>query len=135
MPLGKAILLYGLTVPVFFAVDMLWLGLVAKGFYARHLGHLLSPKVKWGPALLFYFLYIAGILVFAVLPAVEKDSWGKAVLLGGLFGLFTYATYDLTNLATMRDWPVIVAFLDILWGIVLSGTVSAASFWIAGKIL
>jgi uncharacterized membrane protein len=135
MAFGKAAVLYFLTVPVFFAIDMVWLGLIARKFYARRIGHLMAPKVQWAPALIFYFLFIAGILVFAVLPALEKGSWGKAVLSGALFGLFTYATYDLTNLATLRDWPLLVTVIDLVWGMVLTGAVSGASYWIAGRIL
>jgi uncharacterized membrane protein len=127
-------MLYALTVPVFFAVDMAWLGLVAKSFYRNRIGHLISAQVNWAAALIFYFLFIIGILVFAVLPAVEKGSFGRAVLFGVLFGFFTYGTYDLTNLATMKDWPLIVTVVDMLWGMVLTGVVAAASYWIAGKL-
>ena len=123
--------LYLSTVPVFFLIDMVWLGVVAKDFYAKHLGDLLSPKINWTAAVVFYLIFIAGILVFAVLPGVEKNSLARAALLGGLFGFFTYATYDLTNLATIRDWPMVVVFVDILWGIVLCSAVATASFFIA----
>jgi uncharacterized membrane protein len=135
MPFGKAALLYALTVPVFFAIDMVWLGLIAKPFYAKHLGHLMAAKVRWTPALLFYLLYIAGILFFAVLPALDKGSLGRAVLSGALLGLLAYATYDLTNLATLRDWPLLVTIIDLVWGMVLTGCVSAAGYLLAGKIL
>jgi uncharacterized membrane protein len=135
MPLAKTALLYALTVPVFFAVDMVWLGLIAKPFYAKHIGHLMAAKVRWTPALLFYFLYIAGILFFAVLPAVERGSIGRAILAGALLGLLAYATYDLTNLATLRDWPVLVTVIDLVWGMVLTGGVAALSYLIAGKIV
>ncbi|MCX6560430.1 MAG: DUF2177 family protein [Candidatus Aminicenantes bacterium] len=135
MPFGKAVLLYALTVPVFFAVDMVWLGLIAKPFYAKHIGHLMAAKVRWTPALIFYFLYIAGIIFFAVLPALERGGLGRAVLSGALLGLIAYATYDLTNLATLRDWPVQVTVIDLVWGMVLTGSVAAAGFGIAGKIL
>lgn len=135
MPFGKAALLYALTVPVFFAIDMVWLGLIAKPFYAKHLGHLMAAKVRWTPALLFYLLYIAGILFFAVLPALDKGSLGRAVLSGALLGLLAYATYDLTNLATLRDWPLLVTIIDLLWGMILTGSVAAASYLLAGKIL
>jgi len=135
MPIGKAVILYVLTVPVFFAIDMVWLGLISKKFYARQIGHLMAPKVQWAPALIFYFLFIAGILVFAVLPAVEKGSWSKALISGALFGLFTYATYDLTNLATLRGWPLLVTVIDLVWGMVLTAAVSGAGYWIAGKVL
>lgn len=131
----KIIYIYLLTVPVFFGIDMFWLGVVAKGFYRDNLGHLLRPDVNWAAALIFYLLYIAGILIFATLPALEKHSLRQAVVLGALFGFFTYATYDLTNLATLKDWPVKVVVVDILWGMVLTASVAAASFFIGRWIM
>jgi uncharacterized membrane protein len=126
--------LYLLTVPVFFAIDLVWLGVVAKGLYQKNLSHLLSPTVNWPAALLFYLMYIVGILLFAVRPALEADSVAKAALWGALFGFFTYATYDLTNLATLRDWPVKIVVIDIAWGAVLCTLVASASFWIAQRL-
>ena len=123
--------LYLVTVPVFFAIDMIWLGYASRGFYKNNIGHLMSPAVNWPAAFLFYFVFIAGILVFAVVPAFRSDSPGKAALLGGLFGLFTYATYDLTNLATLRGWSVKVVVVDILWGIVLCSSVALISTFLA----
>jgi uncharacterized membrane protein len=134
MPFIKILLLYGFTIPVFFAVDMVWIGLVAKSFYRRQIGHLMAEQVNWPAALVFYFTFIAGILVFAVLPAFEKGSIGKAALLGALFGFFTYGTYDLTNLATLKAWPMAVTIADLVWGMVLTGTVSVVSYVIAGKL-
>ena len=122
--------LYLLTVPVFFAIDMIWLGIVAKSFYRDRLAPLLRADVNWPAALCFYFMYIAGILLFAVVPNLSRGSLGRCVLWGGLFGFFTYATYDLTNLATLRDWPLSVALVDILWGVVLCVGVSASSYGI-----
>ncbi len=123
--------LYLATVPVFFFIDLFWLGFVAKGFYRKHLDFILSPRVNWTAAIVFYLIFIAGILLFAVIPALERSSLGRAVLMGGLFGFFTYATYDLTNLATIKDWPLAVVIVDILWGIALCSLVAAASFVIA----
>jgi len=131
----KLICLYLLTLPVFFGIDMLWLGFVAKGFYRNNLGHLLRPDVNWAAALIFYLLYIFGILIFATLPALEKNSLRQAVVLGGLFGIFTYATYDLSNLATLKDWPINVVFVDIVWGMALTASVAAASFLIGRWIM
>jgi len=131
----KLIYIYLLTLPVFFGIDMFWLGVVAKGFYRDNLGHLLRPDVNWAAALIFYLLYIAGILVFATLPALEKHSLRQAIIMGALFGFFCYATYDLTNLATLKDWPVKVVFVDILWGMVLTASVAAASFFIGRWIM
>ena len=126
----KVIYLYLLTIPVFFGIDMIWLGFVARGFYRNQLGHLLRPDVNWTAAIIFYLLYIIGILIFATMPALDKNSPWQAVLLGGLFGFFAYATYDLTNLATLKDWPVIVVWVDIVWGVFLTASVAAASFFI-----
>ena len=123
--------LYALTVPVFFAVDMIWLGFVAKKFYRTHLGFVLSPDVNWPAAVSFYLIYIVGILVFAVVPALEKESLGSALLWGCLYGFFTYATYDLTNMATIKNWPLKVVMVDILWGVFLCSTVASMSFLIA----
>jgi uncharacterized membrane protein len=122
--------LYLLTVPVFFLIDMVWLGLVARDFYKQQLQSLLSPQVNWTAAFLFYFIYIAGILFFAVRPGLETGSFGKACLYGALFGFFTYMTYDLTNLATLRDWPLLVTVVDIAWGTVLCTLVSSGAYLI-----
>ena len=123
--------LYALTVPVFFIIDLIWLGVVAKGFYQKNLNYILSPNVNWTAAIIFYLMYIAGILIFAVLPGVAKDSVRHAALWGALFGFFTYATYDLTNLALLKDWPLNIVVVDILWGVVLCTVVATLSFYIA----
>lgn len=123
--------LYALTVPVFFIIDLVWLGVVAKGFYQKNLKYILSPDVNWTAAIVFYLMYIAGILIFAVLPGVAKDSVRHAALWGALFGFFTYATYDLTNLALLKDWPLNIVVVDILWGVVLCTVVATLSFYIA----
>lgn len=126
--------LYLLTVPVFFAIDLLWLGVIAKTFYRDNLAHVLSPTVNWPAALSFYLIYIAGILYFAVAPALAQDSLGRAILNGALFGFFTYITYELTNIATLPSWPLKVVIVDTLWGIALCASVAAGSFMI-GKWL
>lgn len=131
----KLVYLYLLTLPVFFGIDMLWLGVLAKGFYRDNLGHLLRPDINWAAALIFYLLYIVGILIFATLPALEKQSLRHAVVMGALFGFFAYATYDLTNLATLKDWPVNVVFVDIVWGMFLTASVASASFFIGRWIM
>ncbi len=127
--------LYLLTVPVFFIIDLIWLGVVAKGFYQKNLKYILSPNVNWTAAIIFYLIYIAGILIFAVLPAVAKDSLRHAAVWGALFGFFTYATYDLTNLALLKDWPIIIVIVDILWGVVLCSAVATLSFFVAKWLL
>lgn len=127
----KSILIsYLLTFIVFLMVDLLWLGIIAKNLYQKYLGNLLSDKVNWTAAFIFYFIYVAGISIFAIYPAIQKGSAFNAILMGALFGLFTYATYDLTNLATLKDWPITIVFIDILWGIILSASVSLSGFYI-----
>lgn len=120
--------LYLVTIPVFFAIDLLWLGVVAKNLYQDNLAHLLRPTVNWPAALSFYFMYIAGIILFAVKPGLESASLAKAACWGALFGFFTYATYDLTNLATLRDWPIKIVVVDIAWGTLLCTLVASASY-------
>jgi uncharacterized membrane protein len=127
--------LYILTIPIFFAIDLLWLGIVAKGLYQKYLGSFLSEQVNWVAAIIFYLIFISGIIIFAVQPAVEKDSVFRAMILGVLFGFFTYATYDLTNLATLKGWPIAIVFIDIVWGMVLTGIVSTGSFLIAKRLI
>ena len=126
--------LFLIALPVFFIIDMAWLGLVAKKFYAQHLGFLMKPDITWYAAIIFYLLFITGLVTFVISPAVEKHSWSHAILFGALFGLITYSTYDLTNLATIKDWPVIVTVVDLIWGIVLSASVSIITYLIANKI-
>ncbi len=134
MPLSKLILAYFFTALVFFAIDMVWLGFIAKGMYNKLLAHLLAEQVNWAAAMIFYFLFIVGIFIFAIFPGLAKGSWQAALWYGALFGFFTYATYDLTNLATLKDWPVRMVFIDILWGMVLTGSVATAGYFITKAI-
>lgn len=119
--------LYAISVPIFIIIDMIWLGVVAKSFYQNHLGDFLGP-VNWSAAIVFYLLFLIGLTIFAILPAIKAGEWQVALLYGALFGFFTYATYDLTNLATLKDWPLIVTFVDIIWGSMLGGGVAVMTF-------
>jgi uncharacterized membrane protein len=130
MNIPKIILSYLLTAVVFFAIDMVWLGLVAKDLYRKYLGGFLSEKVHWGAAIMFYLLFIIGIFIFVIYPSFEKKSLVHAVFLGALFGFFTYATYDLTNYATMKEWPLVIVFIDLAWGSFLTALVSVAGYYI-----
>lgn len=112
-----------------FALDLLWLGLLAKDFYQGELGHLLRPQVAWTPAVLFYLLYVAALVVFVVQPAIGKQSLARALWLGAFFGLTAYATYDLTSLALIKDFPLRVALVDLAWGAALSAAAAAAGWW------
>jgi uncharacterized membrane protein len=126
--------LFFTALPTFFVIDMIWLIAVAKKFYSRHLGYIMRPDTGWVPAIIFYLLFIVALVTFVITPALEKQSWIHALLYGAFFGLVTYATYDLTNLATLRDWPVIVTIVDLVWGMVVSAAVSVVTYLIAQRL-
>ena len=121
------VVLYLISVPIFFIIDMLWLGIFAKDFYQTKLNHLLG-EVQWGPAILFYLLFLLGLTYFATYPATLASSITMAATLGAAFGFFTYMTYDLTNLATLKDWPLSIVLVDIIWGTVLGATVASLGY-------
>jgi len=125
---------YLVTLPIFFAIDMLWLGTLAKSFYQRHLGYLLNPQVQWAPAILFYLVFIGGIVFFAVRPALDAHSPMRALVNGAVLGFVAYATYDLTNQATVRDWPAIVTVVDLAWGTVLCSSVAWLSYTVSTRL-
>lgn len=125
--------IYLITLPVFFAIDMIWLGFAARNFYRENIGQLLKDNVNWTAAIIFYLMFIAGLILFVISPAIEKSSWTYALIYGALFGLITYATYDLTNLATLKDWSLPVVIVDMIWGMILSASVSTISYFISTK--
>lgn len=127
MNIGLFLTLYAISVPVFFLIDMVWLGVVARGFYQAQIGHLLGD-VNWVAAIIFYLVFLIGLTFFAIYPAVEAGKLGTALLYGALFGFFTYATYDMTNLATLKDWPLAVVVVDIAWGTVLGAAVAGVTY-------
>jgi len=122
----KHLVAWAATFLVMIVIDLLWLGVIAKNFYAQAMGDLMSPQPRLGIAALFYLMYPVGLVIFAVLPGVDAGSVMRAGVLGALFGLFAYATYDLTNLAVVRNWPVALSFIDIAWGTLVSGVSAAA---------
>lgn len=126
--------LFAIALPVFFAIDMIWLGFVAKNFYRSQIGFLMKPDINWLAAIVFYLIFITGLVLFVISPALEKGSWTHALLFGALFGFVCYATYDLTNLAVAKDWPLLVTIVDMIWGAVLAGSVSIVAYFIADKI-
>jgi uncharacterized membrane protein len=132
--LAYYIKLYFATLVAFFLIDMVWLGLVARTFYQKYLGFLLAPATNWIAALIFYLLFILGILVFVIVPGLQDNSLKITLLRAALFGLVAYATYDLTNLATVKNWPLLITVVDLAWGMVLSMAVSYVGFMV-GKFL
>jgi uncharacterized membrane protein len=131
MPIVQFLKLYAATAGVFCALDIAWLGFVARGFYRAQMGHLMRADAQWVPAVLFYLIYVAAIIVLCVRPALEREALGRAVALGALFGLAAYAAFDLTGLALLKDYPLAGALVDLAWGTVLTGAVSGVSFMIA----
>jgi len=123
--------IYFITLIVFFLVDIVWLAVISKKLYAKYLGYIMTDQVNWVAALVFYALFIAGLIFFVINPALVKDSLRYAILAGGFFGLITYATYDLTNLATLKDWPVLITVVDLIWGTFVTATTSGITFYLA----
>lgn len=126
--------LYFIALPVFLAIDAVWLTLIAKNFYAKQIGYLMAKNPNLYAAIIFYLIFIAGLIFFVIHPALDKNMGSHALLAGAFFGLVTYATYDLTNLATIKDWPIVITIVDLLWGMTLSATVSVATYCIAKKL-
>ena len=125
---------YLITFIVFISVDLIWLGVVAKKLYSRELGYIMSPKPNWMAAIVFYLLFVGGIVFFVLNPALSKNSWTYALFVGMFFGLITYSTYDLTNLATLKDWPILITVIDLTWGTTLGGLTAVVSYFILDKI-
>ena len=114
----------------FLLIDFIWLKYVALDFYRSNIGHLMTDKPNLAVAGLFYLFYVVGVVILAVNPAIEKQSWTTALIYGGLLGLVAYGTYDITNLATLKNWPPIVAIVDMIWGTVLTASVATVSYFV-----
>lgn len=125
---------YGVALVIFFVVDMIWLGLVAKNFYRKELGFFLRDQPNWLAAITFYLLFIVGLVYFVIGPALKEGDMSRALIGGLLFGLITYSTYDLTNLATLKAWPLKITLIDMVWGTSLGGIVSTLTYIIIKKL-
>ena len=126
--MGLLIKLWILALPTFLVIDLLWLGVVARPFYRAQLGPLMRENVNWTAALAFYLIYVAGIVILVVEPAVERESLVHALALGAVLGLVAYAAFDLTSLATLQGFPWAMAIVDLLWGTVLTAAVSGITY-------
>lgn len=124
---------YLIAIVIFTLIDLVWLVFISRKLYQDKLGHLMAPKVNFAAAAVFYLLFIAGMVFFVINPAVEKQSVLYALGAGAFFGLITYATYDLTNLATLKDWPVSITIIDLIWGSFVTSATSALSTWVSGR--
>lgn len=130
----KFLVHYLIVLVVFFAVDLVWLGVIARDLYAKLLGHLMAKSVNWPAALIFYLIFILGLVIFVIQPTLADGNLIKGLGMAALFGLVTYATYDLTNLATLRDWPILITVIDLAWGTTLSTLVTLISVLILQRI-
>jgi len=122
----KYIAAYAATISVMLVLDLLWIGVIAKPLYQQGIGHLMADQPRLGVAVAFYLMYAVGLVVFAVNQGGSAGDWKSAMLYGALFGFFAYATYDLTNLATLRNWPVSLALIDMAWGTAVSAVCAGA---------
>lgn len=127
--------LYGISALSFLVLDSIWLGVIAPKFYKSQIGHVMAEKPNFLAAGLFYALFVAGMVFFVVQPAAKDASWTMALYRGAFLGLVTYATYDLTSQAVIKDWPWLVTAVDLLWGTFITATVSVVAFMIARAIL
>ncbi|MDD3995457.1 MAG: DUF2177 family protein [Bacilli bacterium] len=121
--------MYLIALVIFVIIDGIWLGFIAKDLYRKELGHLLASNPNWTSAVIFYLLFLVGLVYFVINPGIEKESIMTVVISGALFGLLTYATYDLTNLATLKEWPLKITIIDLIWGTSLSTIVSTATYY------
>jgi uncharacterized membrane protein len=121
---------YLITLVVFLILDAIWLGLIARRLYQSQIGFIMAKQPKWAAAGIFYLLFVAGVVVFCVSPGLREGSWVRAAWRAALFGLVTYATYDLTNLATLEGWPLTVTVIDLIWGTFLSTATTLLSMWL-----
>ncbi len=122
--------MYLIAFVVFLLVDIIWLTFVANNFYKKHIGFIMTDSPNFVAAIIFYLIFIVGLVYFVIMPGIDAQSISKIIVGGLLFGFITYATYDLTNLATLKDWPLIVTVVDLAWGSVLSTTISVATYLI-----
>ncbi len=127
----RVVFLYVSAAIIFLPLDMAWLTLAARDFYKSRLGDFLLAQPRWGAAIAFYLIYLGGIVVFAMLPAVTQGSWRTALVHGALLGFVAYAAYDLTNLATARGFSTTVALVDIVWGTVLTAATATLGYLVA----
>jgi uncharacterized membrane protein len=129
----SALLAYISSLGVFLGFDMIWLGVMASRFYRPLIGDIALEAPRLPPAIAFYALYPVGLVIFCVLPALGARLPQMALLYGALFGFFTYATYDLTNQATLRNWPLQLTLVDVAWGTVLGAIAAFAGYWVTNK--
>ena len=127
--------MYTVSIAVFLCIDAIWLGFIAKGIYSKYLGYIMAKNIVWWAAGVFYMIFVGGLLFFVIEPSVKNQSIRYAILAGAFFGFIAYATYDLTNLATLEGWPIFITVIDLVWGACLAASTSAISYIIINKFI
>lgn len=130
----KYVQAYGIALVIFLIMDALWLGVVARNFYMSRIGDLILDQPRWGVAALFYLVYIAGLVFFAISVGLAQNSWQLAAGYGAMFGLLTYMTYNFTNLAVMRGFDTTVAFVDTGWGTFVGASMAGGTVFIMQRL-
>jgi uncharacterized membrane protein len=123
-----------IALPIFLVIDAIWLSTIGRSFYVPELGAILRPRPVWAAAALFYAVFVVGLILFVINPAVAAGSVGQAILMGAAFGFVAYATYDLTSYATVQNYPLSVAIVDMIWGSVLAALVSGSTVWVVQRL-
>jgi len=128
------VIIYMITLAVFFLIDIVWLALIANKLYKDQIGFIMKDKPNWVAAIIFYMIFVLGLVFFVIDPALLSESMLEALLRGMFFGFITYATYDLTNLATLDKWPLKITIIDLIWGTTLGGLVSIISYYFSAML-
>jgi len=128
------VIIYMITLAVFFLIDIVWLALIANKLYKDQIGFIMKDKPNWIAAIIFYLIFVLGLVFFVIDPALLSESILEALLRGMFFGFITYATYDLTNLATLDKWPLKITIIDLIWGTTLGGLVSIISYYFSAML-
>lgn len=123
-----------ITFGVFITIDLIWLGLVAKKLYDKYLGYIMTKNINWIAAIVFYIIFVIGLLIFVIQPALAQESVKYLIYYAMAYGFVTYATYDLTNLATLKDWPIPITIIDLIWGTSLSTLTAYFSYLIINRL-
>lgn len=119
---------------MFIIIELIWLLVLAKELYKKEIGYIMKEKPDLAPATIFGLLFVLGLVFFVVNPALTKGNWSYALFVGALYGLITYETYTLTNLSNLESWPLKVSLIDLIWGMILGGSVSTISFFILDRL-
>lgn len=119
---------------IFLGLDAVWLGLVAKNHYQSWIGHLMADQPNFFVAAVFYIVYLAGVVYFAIAPALQNGGWAQAAIAGAILGFIAYGTYDFTNLATLKGWPVSMVVADLIWGTFLTSAAATAGYFAAQRL-